>query len=132
MKDRTATVEVERLGEASPPESGMSPEAIPHALRALEGSRDVTMIISPEGVDERLMAAIDGSRAFLGLERPDGLFQFVPRGHDSQERTTGFRIGGQSTDIEGKYVLDLPTAALVVAKWLDEGEASSLGAWERQ
>lgn len=132
MKDRTATVEVERLGDASRPESGLSPEAVGHALRALDGSRNATMIISPEGIDERLMATIDGSHVFLGLERSDGLFQFVLRRHDTPEATVPFKIGGQATDIEGKYVLDVPTAAVVVAEWLYEGEPSSYGTWERQ
>lgn len=132
MKDRTATVVVERLDEASRPESGISPEAVGHALRALEGSRDVTMIISPEGIDERLMAAIDGSHVFLALERSDGLFQFLPDRHDKPQGTVPFEIGGQPTDIEAKYVLDLPSAAIVVAEWLEGGEWSSQGTWERR
>jgi hypothetical protein len=130
MKDRTATVVVERLDEASRPESGLSPEAVGHALRALEGSRDVTMIISPEGIDERLMAAIDGSHVFLALERSDGLFQFLPGMHDKPEGTVPLEIGGQPTHIEAKYVLDLPTAAIVVAEWLEGGEWSTQGTWE--
>jgi hypothetical protein len=132
MKDRTATVEVERLGEALVPRVGLTAEAVGHELRALEGSRNITMIISAEGTDERLIAAVDGSRVFLGMERPDGLFQFVPRQHDTPDATVPFQLAGQSTDIEGKYILDLPTAVLVVAEWLDEGESSSLGVWERQ
>lgn len=132
MKDRTATVAVERLDEASRPESGLSPEAVGHALRALEGSRDVTMIISPEGIDERLMAAIDGSHVFLALERSDGLSQFLPRLHDKPEGAVPFEIGGQTTDVEAKYVLDLPTAAIVVAEWLEGGEWSTQGTWERR
>jgi hypothetical protein len=124
---------VERPGESSAPESGcLSPEAVGHALRDLEGSRDVTMIISAEGIDGRLMAAVDGSQAFLGLERPDGLFQFAPRLHDKSEATVVFEIGGQQTDIVAKYVLDLPTAAIVVAEWLDVGESSTQGTWERR
>jgi len=127
-----ASVVVERLGEASAPQHGLSPESVAEVLRDLDGARDVTMTVSPEGTSERLMVAIDGSRAFLGLERSDGLLQFVV-GDDKQEATAClFTIGGQQSEIEGRYLPEIGTAAVVVKEWLQTGESSTLGHWERQ
>lgn len=37
-------------------------------------------VLTPERGDERPLIAVDGSSAFLGLKRPDGLLQFAARG----------------------------------------------------
>jgi hypothetical protein len=126
------TVVVEHGGETSSPRSGLSPEAAAQAVRDLDGSRDVTVTISPEGLDERLLVGVDGSRAFIGLERPDGLFQFVTRNHDQQGARRPFMIGGQESEIESRYLPELRTAAIVIEEWLEGGEASTQGHWERQ
>jgi len=125
-----ASVVLERLGEAPTLQDGLAPEAVAKALRDLNGARDVTMIISAQGTSERLMVAIDGSSAFLGLERSDGLLQFVIRGE--QEGTCLFTIGGQESEIERRYLPEIGTAAVVVKEWLQGGEISSQGHWERQ
>jgi hypothetical protein len=39
---------------------------------------------------------------------------------------------GSAIAIGAMYVLDLPTAAIVVAEWLDVGESSTQGTWERR
>ena len=41
-------------------------------------------------------------------------------------------MGGQLTDIDAKYVVDLSTAADIIDEWLALGEVSSAGSWERQ
>lgn len=119
-------------GETSDPRTGLSADAVARTLLDLGGTRDFTVTVSPEDVDERLLVAVDGSHAFLGLERPDGLLQFVVNGHDVESATHPFTIGGQQSDIESRYLPELPTAAAVVKEWLDGGEPSAHGHWERQ
>jgi hypothetical protein len=89
------------------------------------------MVVSPEGSDERLMIAVHGTHAFLGLERRDGLFQFHSSDREAKDGTSFFVIGGQGTRVESRYVLDVGSAALVVEEWL-RGESSALGVWERR
>jgi len=96
------------------------------------GRRDVTVIISAEGLDERLMVAVDGTRALLGLERSDGLLQLASTASDYEETPSPFTIGGQESVIQSRHLVDLTIAADVVAEWLEGGEASSQGNWERQ
>lgn len=129
---RNANIELERVGQISVARNRVSPDAVAKAIRNLDGARDVTMTITPEGVSgEHLMVAIDGSRAFLGLERTDGLLQFVVHDHNTVE-ARAFSIGGQEAEIEGRYLPEVGIAALVVEEWLQTGEASSRGHWERQ
>lgn len=126
------TVVLECQGERDAPRSGLSPEEVARELLGLAGSRDVTVTVSPEGVDEKVMVAIDGSHAFLGLERPDGLLQFAVRNPDHYRKTSPFTIEGQKSEIETRYITDLTTAAAVVEEWLEGGESSTQGYWERQ
>jgi len=129
---RNANIELERVGQISVARNGVSPDAVAKAIQNLEGVRNATMTITPEGVSgEHLMVAIDGSRAFLGLERTDGLLQFVVHGHNTEEAHV-FSIGGQEAQIEGRYLPEVSIAAVVVEEWLQTGEASSQGHWERQ
>ena len=107
MGEPRATVVLERCGETSSPRSGLSPEEVAEAVRGLGGGHDVTLIISPEGIDERLMVAVDGSRAFLGLERPDGLLQFAVSDDYPQGEAQPFTIGSQESEIESRYLPDL-------------------------
>jgi hypothetical protein len=127
---RNANIELERAGEMSAARNGLSPDAVAEAILNLDGARDVTMTITPEGACEHLIVAIDGSRAFLGLERSDELLQFVVHG-DNLEGVHTFSIGGQESEIHDRYLPEVRTAAVVVEEWLQAGEASSEGHWER-
>lgn len=132
MGERRATVVLELPGRTSSPRSGLSPQEAAEAIRGLAGSHDVTVIISPEGIDERLMVAINGSRAFLGLDRPDGLLQFALGDHDLPGEAHPFTIGSQESEIESRYLPELAVAAVVVKEWLEGGECTAHGHWERQ
>jgi hypothetical protein len=132
MTQVRANVALESEGSMSGSRSGLSPQAATQALLDQKGSRDVTLVVWVEGVDERLLAAIDGSRAFLGLERTDGLLQFVVDNDDQQGGTRPFVIGGQEVEIETRYLPELQTAGVVIREWLEGGEFSVLGHWERQ
>jgi hypothetical protein len=127
-----ANIEIERVGQVRVARHGVSPDAVAEAIHNLDGARDVTMTITPEGVaGEHLMVAIDGSRAFLGLERTDGLLQFAVYSHNTEE-VHAFSIGGQESMIEGRYLPEVSIAAVVVEEWLQKGEMSAQGYWERQ
>lgn len=126
---RRATIQIENSEPAEVREN-VPPEIVAQVVRELTGRRDVTVSIVPEGVEERLLVAVDGQLAFLGLERPDGLLQFAI--HEQGPTPRPFTIGGQESDIESSYLLDLETAASVVEQWLAHGEQSSIGHWERQ
>jgi hypothetical protein len=78
-----------------------------------------------------MRVAVSGAHAFLGLERLDGILQFVPYGPEGVATRT-FIIGGQETKIAARYVVSLDGAADAVAEWIQKGEDSSLGFWERQ
>jgi hypothetical protein len=132
MGQCNTTIVLENPDGTSQSSTGLSPDDAVEALRGLDGRRGVTMTITQDGVDEHLMVAVDGSRAFLGLERPDGLLQFVVRNHDQAGTTWPFMIGGQESEIEDRYLPELRVAALVVEEWLKEGESSTQGHWELQ
>lgn len=78
------------------------------------------------------MVAVDGPFAFLGLERYDGLLQFASPDHDHDRRTRPFVIGGQESDIETQYLLNVKTAAVVVREWLNGVDSSAYGSWQLQ
>lgn len=129
--DHQIDLVVELPGEHPRHTHGSSSDEVVDTLRRLEGVRDVTMTISPEGSGERLMAAVDGRSVLLGLERPDGLFQFALP-HRQEGVTRPFTVGGQESDIEAKYLVDVPTASAVIREWLDGDITSSHGSWISQ
>jgi hypothetical protein len=127
MDERTAKIMLE-VGDDPP--TSLSASDVVRTIRSLEGQPDITVTISREGTDERLLVAISGGHAFLGLDGPEGIIQFVvPGQHSGTQRLV---IGGQATDIESRYVLCVEKAATVAYEWLKGGRQSSLGAWERQ
>ena len=111
-------------------ESGLSPTEIGSAIRALKGEVDVTATVSGGIGIERVFAAVTGAKAFLGMQRGDVVAQFMPTG-SVKEGTQRFLIGGQVTDIEARYVVDVETAALVVERWA-RGDEQPAGSWERR
>jgi hypothetical protein len=131
MKARPTSFHIERDHEVGPPTTGLSDEAVAAVVRDLQGERDATVMVSREGLDDRLMVAVSDDRVFLGLERPDGLFQFAEANNVS-EGTQSFIIGGQEAEIEKRFLVSVDTAVAVVREWLDRGEDSSIGRWERQ
>jgi hypothetical protein len=118
---RNANIELQRMGEMSAGRNELSPDAAAEAILGLDGAEGVTMTVTPEGAGEHLMVAVDGSRAFLGLERSDGLLQFAVHG-DSLDGVHAFSIGGQGAEIEERYLPEIRTAVAVVEEWLQLGK----------
>jgi hypothetical protein len=129
MPKRTVLFRVEHAGHADTSRV-LAPDEVAQAMTALDGQRDVTVTIDLQGAGERVMIGIDGSSAFLALERPDGLFQFVA--DDAATGTRELAIGGQPTELKNRYLLDVATTSAVVTEWLERGEDSSHGYWERR
>lgn len=125
-------IEVERGGKLASTRNVVSQNEVASFVRSFKGEPDVTLIISSEGNDERLLVALSGAKAFVGLDDgPDGIFQFVA-GDKHADGTQPLIIAGQETDIESRSVLCLETAATVAEEWLKGGRQSALGTWERK
>jgi hypothetical protein len=132
MDEELVQIEVERGGQRASVRKGVSRGEVAGLVRTFKGEPDVTLIISREGDDRRLLVAVSGAKAFVGLDDgPDGTFQFVAR-DKHVDGTQRLIIAGQGTDIESRSVLCVETAASVAHEWLQGGRQSSLGAWERQ
>ena len=97
----------------------------------LRGEIDATVIIERVGAAGNMMIAINGSNAFIGLECPQGIFQYADRPAD-EEGTTRFVIAGTPADIDASYVTELESAIRVLKSWLEGGREASPGHWVRQ
>jgi hypothetical protein len=84
MAPRTATVQVEHASREHPPEK-LTAEGAAATIAGLHGQRDLTVTLDLDDADERLLIAVDGPAVFLGLERPDGLFQFIATSEPAEE-----------------------------------------------
>jgi hypothetical protein len=124
------TVVIERAGEVQTSHDGVPGAEVARIIEKMTGPADATVMLGLDGRDERLLVAVDNGLAFIGLERTDGVFQFARP--DAEPGTTPLTIGAQEADIETRYVVDLETAGAVIQEWVDRGEDSSLGVWERQ
>jgi hypothetical protein len=122
--------EIER-NDRSFPTTGLSVKDAASKLRQLKGESDVTFTASQDGSSDKVIVTVTGDMAFIGLDRLDGIFQFATHDHPVGS-VRQFVIGGQETDVEPRFVVDVSAAATVVQEWLTEGEWSSLGTWERQ
>lgn len=131
VNDKQVTVKIEYSDHSAVVRTGLSAKDAASIVRGLEGEGGVTVAISQEGLDETLKVAVDYAWAFLGIERLDGVLQYVPRADECLE-TQPFTIGGQEVDMESRYISSVPTASDVVEEWVLSGETSSFGYWERQ
>jgi hypothetical protein len=131
MVERLIEVAVEEGGHPPTVRTGLSADDVAGIVRAQEGKPDATLTISREDSDGRLLIAVSGAQAFLGLDSPEGIFEFVAKEKD-RRGTKRLVIGGQATDIESRSVVRVETAASVACEWLKTGRQSSLGTWDRK
>ena len=132
MNNTPVTIGIERVGHPRTVRTGLSVDDVADVIRGMADEPDVIVTVSWDGAtDERVLLAISGANAFLGLVRPlDELFQYVARGNDDRRGKQRLMIGDTESNIESRYVVDIETAAAVVQEWLRSGEESSLGMWE--
>jgi hypothetical protein len=128
-RNRTATLTFDGSGDEHQVRA-VTPEDVEAAITEVASRRDVSITVELDDLDERLLIAVDGHVAFLGLERPDGLFQFAV--HGENQGAEEVLIGGQSTRIDRRNLVAVSTAALIAGEWFVQGEHSSYGWWERQ
>jgi hypothetical protein len=124
------TVQIEREGRVPDVHNDLADGEIIRLFRDLEGETDTTFIMSLGGTDESVMIAVSGSKAFIGLEGLDGLYQYSGSvDHSGEVRLT---IRGVETPIDSRYVVDVATAATVVQGFLRGDQEPGSGTWERQ
>jgi hypothetical protein len=132
MDEELVQIEVERGGKRTSVRKGVSRDEVAGLVRTFKGEPDVTLIISREGDDQRLLVAVSGAKAFVALDKgPDGLFQFIARDKQASG-TQRMLIAGQETDLQSLYVLCVETAASVADEWVKGRRQSSFGAWEQK
>jgi hypothetical protein len=94
-RNRTATLTVDGSGDEHQIRA-VTPEDVEAAIAEVASRRDVSITVELDDSDERLLIAVDGHVAFLGLERPDGLFQFAVHAENQgaeEVLSAGSRLG---------------------------------------
>jgi hypothetical protein len=125
-------VEIERHGGRAVEgvHRGLSAGQVYELIAHLDDEEDTTVRICRQGEDGELLVAISGSKAFVGLTGQGGVFQYV--GGDESGSTVALQIGGQATEIDGRYVVAPFVAADVAAAWVRAGRQAAGEAWERR
>jgi hypothetical protein len=77
-----------------------------------------------------LLLALDTGSAFVGLETPDGVYQYVAGEAADGERQ--FVIGGQPTSINARYLLPVSAAVEALTPWLAGAAPLASPQWEPQ
>ncbi len=73
MDEQFVQIEVERCGELASVRKDVLANEVAGVVRAFKGEPDVTLVIARVGTNERLLVAISGARAFVGLDSPGGI-----------------------------------------------------------
>lgn len=99
-------------------------------LRAYADASDVTISIKLPDNHGTLLVALEAGSAFVGLEAPDGIYQYVA--DEAAEGIRQFIIGGQPTAIDTRNVLPVATAIELLTPWVTGSAPLVAPAWERQ
>ena len=99
-------------------------------LRAYADASDVTISVKLPDDHGTLLVALEAGSAFVGLDAPDGIYQYVA--DEAAEGKRQFVIGGQPTAIDTRYVLPIATAIELLAPWVAGSAPLAAPAWERQ
>lgn len=110
--------------------TGLTPSDAARVIRSLAGEPQVTVVVSGKGTDTILLA-ITGFSAFLSLERPGELYDYLAE-DGGRGGTVPFRIENHEHDIPSRYVVDIDTASSAVLEWLETDGEPSPDAWERR
>jgi hypothetical protein len=99
-------------------------------LRAYADASDVTISVKLPDDHGTLVVALEAGSAFVGLEAPDGIYQYVA--DEAAKGNRQFIIGGQPTAIDKRYVLPVATAIELLMPWVTGSAPLVAPAWERQ
>lgn len=125
-------VRIERAGAPPDVHEFVDPDGERSAkvVRDQRGSTSVTLSLAGGGKVGKMLIAVSDDRAFVGLDSPDGIFQYgrEPSVTVGPESIT---IGGQATEIEARFIWSLEDAAAIVRSWIVDEDAPS-GGWEQQ
>lgn len=77
-----------------------------------------------------LLVALEDGNAFVGLQTADGVYQYLSDA--TPQGTRQFVIGGQTTAIDRRYVLPIPTAIDLLTTCLARPDPLAATTWERQ
>jgi hypothetical protein len=68
MDEELVQIEVERGGNLASVRKGVSPSEVAGLVVSFKGEPDVTLIIISEADEKRLLIAVSGAKAFVGLD----------------------------------------------------------------
>ena len=131
MTTAPATISVSRAGrkQALPPVTDPVGE-VTRLLHVHAQASDVTVSIQLPNDHGLLLVALEAGNAFIGLETADGVYQYLADATAQGRRQ--FVIGGQTTAIDTRYVLPIPTAIELLTGWLARPDPLAATTWERQ
>ena len=125
------TISVSHGGREQPlPDVADPVREVSGLLRAYADASDVTVSIRLPSNQGLLLVALEAGSAFVGLERSDGVYQYVA--DEAAEGKRQFVIGGQPASIDRRYVLPVPAAIDVLTACLTGTGPPAVAAWERQ
>ena len=125
------TISVSHGGREQPlPEVADPVREVSGLLCAYAHASDVTVSIRLPSNHGLLLVALEAGSAFVGLEKSDGVYQYVA--DEAAEGKRQFMIGGQPTFIDTRYVLPVAAAIDVLTACLTGTGPRAVAAWERQ
>ena len=99
-------------------------------MRAYASASDVTVSITLPADHGTLLVALEAGNAFVGLQTPDGIYQYIA--DDACQGKRLFIIGGARTWIDARYVLPVTAAIELLTPWLAGSPPLAALEWRRQ
>jgi hypothetical protein len=131
MTTAPATISISRAGrqQALPPVTDPVAE-VTRLLHVHAEASDVTVSIQLPNDHGLLLVALEAGNAFVGLETADGVYQYLADA--TAQGTRQFVISGQTSAIDTRYVLPIPTAIDLLKACLARPDLVAATTWERQ
>lgn len=108
----------------------LSDDAVAALLGELSASEGGTLTVPPSDRDSHLIVAVDGPNAFIGLDGPDGIFEY--EGSPDREGTLTMRIAGQEATLEARFVVTMDAATDCIQGWLNRDDSALPASWRRR
>lgn len=129
MITKPANISLRHGGREQVPREAADPaREVSRLLRTYEDASDVTVSVQLPDDHGTLLVALEAGRAFVGLETPDGICQYVA--DDASEGNREFTTGGAPARIDTRYVLTVPAVIELLAVCLAGPGPFAAPAWE--